>query len=104
MKCLRKNPAERYVSASDVAAELAHWRQGQPGRSPWIERRRRLARWFGGTPELVPLIAGLAVHRLGNVQEGLFVGFALAGIQLAARRGRLSGAAVATVINILFLI
>src|SRR5207253_3201459 len=39
-----------------------------------------------GAPELIPLLAGLIVHRLGNVQEGLFVGCTLAGLGLTARR------------------
>jgi len=104
LKCLRKKPEDRYASATEVGLELAHWRHDQPARAPWVERRKRLARWFAGTPELVPLIAGLIVHRLGNIQEGLFVGVALAGISLAARRSGLIRVAIATAANIIFVI
>ena len=48
LKCLRKDPAERYATADDVAAELARWRNGQSiarrARSGWGGRR---ASWPG---------------------------------------------------------
>src|SRR5262245_23680741 len=87
MRCLRKDPAERFTSAEDLAAELARWREGQVAPSAWELWRGRAARFFARSSELVPLVTGLLVYRMDGVQSGLFVGSTLAGIGLAARRG-----------------
>lgn len=86
LKCLEKEPADRYGSAEDVAAELARWREGRAVRSRWEIWRTKAARYVAGMPEIIPLVGGLIVHRFGNIQEGLFVGALLAGIGLSQRR------------------
>ena len=87
-KCLRKDPSERFATADAVAEALAQWREGQSVPSRWAVWHKRAARFAAGAPELLPLLAGLVVNRLANVQEGIFVGCALAGLGLANRRKR----------------
>src|SRR5262249_44122705 len=103
MRCLRKDPAERFSSAEDLAAELARWREGQVAPSVWELWRGRAARFFAGSPELVQLVAGLVAYRLDGVQSGLFVGSTLAGIGLAARRGAAGLLIVPAALIIVFL-
>ncbi|MFL5338656.1 MAG: serine/threonine-protein kinase [Gemmataceae bacterium] len=86
LKCMRKDPAERFASAEALAGALAQWREGrEEAPSAWAARGKRLRRFMAGAPELLPLAAGLIVHRLTCVQDGLFVGCALLGLGLASR-------------------
>jgi hypothetical protein len=101
-KCLRKEPQSRYRSARELALELQRWREGRAARSPWAQWRERAARHFASAPELIPLLAGLIVHRLANIQEGLLVGVALAGIGLAAPRRGIGPAILALAVCVLF--
>src|SRR5262249_2131422 len=64
--------------------------------------RKRTARFFSAAPELLPLVTGLVVHRLANVQEGIFVGCVVAGIGLAARTGAVRPFVFAVISWILF--
>lgn len=86
MRCLEKKPRDRYPSAAAMAADLQRWRQDHAPRgraTPWHWRVRQFVR---ETPEFLPIAAGLIAHRLGNIQEGLLLGFMLAGMGWARRR------------------
>ena len=85
LKCLRKEPADRYGTAEEVARDLERWREGRLERSRGQVWQTRLARYLSRSPELIPLATGLVVNRLGNLQEGLFAGCVVAGIGLASR-------------------
>jgi tRNA A-37 threonylcarbamoyl transferase component Bud32 len=85
LKCLRKSASDRFASAEEVAAELLQWREGKSIRSAWAIWRAKAARFLENSPELIPLVAGLVAHRFSNIQEGLFVGCALAGVRLSNR-------------------
>jgi eukaryotic-like serine/threonine-protein kinase len=58
LKCLRKEAAERYATAADLAADLRRFRQGEPvlGRPP--SAAQRLWRWLRKRRELVFLVVG----------------------------------------------
>jgi tRNA A-37 threonylcarbamoyl transferase component Bud32 len=104
LKCLRKETADRYASADQVAEDLAQWREGRLARSRGEVWQARLARFLARSPELVPLMTGLIVNRLGNSQEAIFVGCAVAAIPLASRRNEpkiLIWAGIASVIFVL---
>lgn len=88
LRCLAKEPRERFASAADLARALARWREGQLPARGWESSRAAWARFFASSPEIVPLTAALLVNRLTNTQEAVFVGCATAGIQYVSRRGQ----------------
>lgn len=88
LRCLAKEPKERFASATELARALARWREGHPPPRGWESSRAAWAKFLASSPELVPLTAGLLVNRLTNLQEAVFVGCATAGIQWITRRRR----------------
>lgn len=84
LKCLVKDPLQRYLSAEDLVADLARWRSGrtpQAARLDWLEQARR---WDAAFPEVLPLATGVVAPWLCGVQEGIFLGTALVGARLEA--------------------
>jgi serine/threonine protein kinase len=88
LKCLRKAPAERYASAAELADDLARWRARKPIRARHVSLLERLAVFTDAHPALVPTVAGLLTQKLAGLQEGLFVGCALATFRLPVSTGK----------------
>jgi WD40 repeat protein len=61
LKCLEKDPARRYATASELAEELGCFRRGEPIRARPIGATGRLWRWSQRKPALAAMCAALAV-------------------------------------------
>ena len=66
LKCLQKEPAHRYASATDLADDLQRFRQGEPIRARAISRTERAWRWCRRNPIVAGLGTLLAVSLLAG--------------------------------------
>jgi len=82
LKCLRKDPAERYASAEELADDLRRWRHGEPIAARPAGQVERLLKWV----RRQPAVAGL----LGALAAVLVVAFGLVTWQLRETRAALA--------------
>ena len=64
LKCLEKEPAQRYASALAFAKDLARWRDGEPVKARHINGGERAWRWVRRRPYLVGAISLAVVSML----------------------------------------
>jgi WD40 repeat protein/tRNA A-37 threonylcarbamoyl transferase component Bud32 len=87
LKCLAKDPKERYASARELAEELERWLRGEPIQARPISRAERLVKWARRHPGMAGLI--LLVHLVGLAGLG---GILLQANKTARANGLLKGA------------
>lgn len=68
LKCLQKDPQQRYASAQELRADLRAWQEGRPIRARPTGVGERLAKWA----RRQPLAAGLAIALLFGVLAVIF--------------------------------
>jgi tetratricopeptide (TPR) repeat protein/tRNA A-37 threonylcarbamoyl transferase component Bud32 len=61
LKCLAKEPAQRYGTAADLAADLRRWLAGEPVQARPLGPVGRLTRWSRRNPLVAGLLAALVV-------------------------------------------
>src|SRR5262249_37424671 len=79
LKCLQKEPAQRYGSAEGLADDLERWLRGEPIQARPLGRLARLWRWCRRNP--VPAVAAVLV-----TVAGLVAGIAYLGADAARSR------------------
>ena len=82
LKCLRKEPENRYASAAELANELARYQRGEPIHARPVGRIERAVKWVRRNPVVAASLAGLAGI--------ILTAFLLVSGELLARRRRAS--------------
>jgi tetratricopeptide (TPR) repeat protein len=67
LKCLAKEPAQRYASAGDLADDLRRFLAGEPIRARPTGAVERLRRWCRRKPTLAGLVGGLVLTLVAGI-------------------------------------
>jgi tetratricopeptide (TPR) repeat protein len=67
LKCLQKELARRYPSATEVADDLGRYERGEPVRARPVGRPERLWRWCRRNPAVAGMLAALVVIIFGSL-------------------------------------
>ena len=67
LKCLRKEPAKRYATAADLAADLGRFRNGEPLLARPVGRVERAIKWARRRPAGAAVVLGVLTILLGGL-------------------------------------
>ena len=67
LKCLEKDPARRYQSAADLAADLRRWLTGHPIQARPVSRTERAWRWCHRNSAVASLSAAMVIVLLSGI-------------------------------------
>jgi len=67
LKCLRKDPAQRYATALELAEDLRRFQAGEPIQAQPVDWFERLAKWARRRPALAALSGGLLAAPLALI-------------------------------------
>jgi WD40 repeat protein len=65
LKCMAKDPARRYASAAELAADLRAWLNGDPIRARPVGRVERAQRWCRRNPVIAALLSVILLFSMG---------------------------------------
>lgn len=85
LKCLRKDPVERYATARELADDLRRFRADLPVLAAGQARSTPVTDFLKARPILIPLAAGLLVYHLSSFFEAVFAVCLLLGMRLPPR-------------------
>ncbi|MEM0927388.1 MAG: serine/threonine-protein kinase, partial [Planctomycetota bacterium] len=90
IKCLDKDPQQRYASAGELAEDLSRYLAGEPVRARPIQRGQKLIRWCRRRPLVASLAASLAASLLifGGTTTYFAVMSRLRGSMVETERGQ----------------
>ncbi|WP_020475578.1 protein kinase domain-containing protein [Zavarzinella formosa] len=66
LKCLEKQPRQRYLTAADLAADLRRWQEGRPIEARPVGRVEHSYRWCRRNPAVAGLLAGIMLALLAG--------------------------------------
>ena len=75
LKCLAKDPARRYDSASALADDLARWGRGEAILARRVGRLEQARKWVRRNPSVAALVAVSALFLLAAVGGGVALGY-----------------------------
>ena len=75
LKCLEKNPEQRYRTAADLEQDLRSWLDGEPIRARPIGPAGRMARWSRRQPVLAGALAAIALSLIAGTLVSLHFAF-----------------------------
>jgi WD40 repeat protein len=87
LKCLRKEPEQRYDSAAALAEDLRRWLAGEPIAARPVGQGERAAKWVKRNPLVAALLALVVLSVVGGA-SGIFVKYLDAKEQEAIARRR----------------
>jgi hypothetical protein len=72
LKCLRKEPARRYASAADLAADLRRYQEGKPILARPVGRLERAVKWARRRPAAAAFLAALIIGTVVSTSLAIY--------------------------------